>query len=177
MNKFIKKHVFFLSIVTVNFFILIFFPQTGKKSFAFTGKVFSNFLLMLTPIFIFTGLLDVWVEKEAMHNIMGKESRMRGVLVSFLLGMVTAVPLYALLPVAGMLLKKGSSLLNVLVFICSCTSIRIPLLLFEISSMGWKFTVARFIANIFIVLIISFVIDFLLTKEDKEEIYDSVSNL
>ncbi|AOT72315.1 permease [Geosporobacter ferrireducens] len=177
MNKFIKKHVFFLSVITVNLFILIFFPQTGKKSFVFTGKIFSNFLLMLTPIFICTGLLDVWVEKEAMHKIMGEESGMGGILVSFLLGMVTAVPLYALLPMAGMLLKKGSKLLNVLIFICSCTSIRIPLLLFEASSMGWKLTITRFIANIFIVLIIAFVTDFVLTKEDKKELYDSVSNL
>ncbi len=176
MNKFFKKSGFFLSMITLNLLVLIFFPKTGIKSFAFTGKIFINFLLMLTPVFICIGLLDVWVKKEAMHKIMGKKSGLPGILVSFLLGMVTAVPLYALLPVAGMLLKKGSKLSNVLIFICSCTSIRIPLLLFEASSMGWKFTMTRFISNVFIVIIIAFTIDFLLTNEDKTELYNNAEN-
>ena len=171
MRSLIKKFGFFLSMISLNVLVLLFVPKTGIKSFAFTGKIFINFLLMLTPVFICIGLLDVWVKKEAMHKIMGEQSGAAGIFVSFFLGVVTAVPLYALLPVAGMLLKKGSKLSNVLIFICSCTSIRIPLLLFEVSSMGLQFTLIRFISNVFIVLIIAFLIDFLLTKEEKTELY------
>lgn len=143
----------------------------------FTLNNLVNFLFTLTPIFICIGLLDVWVRKETMLKIMGEKSGIRGILVSFLLGVVTAIPLYALLPVAGMLLKKGSKLSNVLIFICSCTSIRIPLLLFEVSSLGLKFTVIRFIANIFIVIIIAFVIDRILTEKDKKSVYENANNL
>jgi len=143
----------------------------------FTLNNLVNFLFTLTPIFICIGLLDVWVRKETMLKIMGEKSGIQGILVSFLLGVVTAIPLYALLPVAGMLLKKGSKLSNVLIFICSCTSIRIPLLLFEVSSLGLKFTVIRFIANIFIVIIIAFVIDRILTEKDKKSVYENANNL
>jgi len=173
MMKIFKKYGFLTAIIIVNLFALIFFPQVGIKSIAFTWDNFENFLLTLFPVFICIGLLDVWVEKEAMLKIMGEKSGIRGVLLSFLTGMITAVPLYALLPVAGMLLKKGSKFSNVLIFICSCTSIRIPLLLFEVSSMGWKFTAISFLTNIFVVVIIAFLIDLILTEKDKKEIYDS----
>jgi len=156
MKKFFQRYGFFLAVLTVNLFILIFFPQVGSKSFALTGETFANFLFTLTPIFICMGLLDVWVERETMLETMGEESGIRGILLSFLFGVVTAVPLYALLPAAGMLLKKGGKLTNILIFVCSCTSMRIPLLLFEVSSMGWRFTITRFIANIFLVIIIAF---------------------
>jgi uncharacterized membrane protein YraQ (UPF0718 family) len=43
-----------------------------------------------------------------MIRMMGNRSGLRGALIAFLLGTVTAVPLYALLPVAGTLLRKGS---------------------------------------------------------------------
>lgn len=177
MTKILKKYGFFTTVMTINLLALILFPQAGRKSIAFTWDTFENFLLTLTPVFVCIGLLDVWVEKEAMIKIIGEQSGIRGILISFLFGMITAVPLYALLPVAGMLLKKGGKISNVLIFICSCTSIRIPLLLFEVSSMGWKFTVIRFFANVFIVVIIAILINCILTKEDKKEIYDTVSNL
>ena len=64
--------------------------------------------------------------------------------------MKTAVPLYALLPVAGVLLKKGCRVSNVLIFLCASASIRIPLLFFEISSLGAPFTLISHIQRLFI---------------------------
>ncbi|MCK4260148.1 MAG: permease [Halanaerobiales bacterium] len=177
MKKMIKKYSFFLIVLMINLFTVLFFPQVGKKSLIFTGKNFINFLFMLPPVFICIGLLDVWIEKETMIKIMGGKSGIRGVVIAFLLGIVTAVPLYALLPVAGMMLKKGSKIANVLIFICSCASIRIPLLLFEVSSMGWEFSIVRFLVNIFVVIIIAFLIEKILTENDKKIIYENVSKL
>jgi uncharacterized membrane protein YraQ (UPF0718 family) len=160
MKNFFKNYGFLIAVISINLLLLIWLPQTGRRSLMFTGKILTNFLIMLPPVFIGIGLMDVWVEKEAMLQIMGAKSGLRGILISFLLGMVTAVPLYALLPVAGMLLNKGGKLSNVIILICSCTSLRIPLLLFEVASLGWRFTITRFIANIFIVIMIALIIDF-----------------
>lgn len=177
MKKIIKKYRLFFVVIVVNFFASFYYPRVGKEILVFTGKNVINFLFMLTPIFICIGLLDVWVERETMIKIMGEKSGIQGVLVAFLLGVVTAVPLYALLPVSGMMLKKGCKIANVLIFICSCASIRIPLLLFEVSSMGWKFTIIRFIVNIFVVIIIAFMIEKVLTEKNKKSIYDNANNL
>ncbi len=170
--KILKKHAFLITVLLANFMALILFPQTGVKSFEFTYNNFLNFLFMLAPVFICIGLMDVWIEKDMMIKIMGQNSNFKGVLLSFALGVVAAVPLYALLPVAGMLLKKGSKISNVLIFICSSASIRIPLLLFEVSYMGWKFTFVRFIINVVVVFAIAMIIDKTLKERDKKEIYD-----
>ena len=137
MINIIKKYWFLVLIVVVNLFIIIFNQNIGINALNFTWKNFLNFLFMLTPIFICIGLMDVWIERETMIKILGKNSGIKGILVAFMLGVITAVPLYALLPVAGILLKKGSRISNILIFLCSSTSIRIPLLLFEVSSLGW----------------------------------------
>ncbi len=177
MREIIKKHKFLFVVLIIDLAVLIVFPYKGRESIVFTGKNLINFLYILPPIFICIGLLDIWVERETMIKIMGEKSGIRGVLVSFMFGVLTAVPLYALLPVAGMLLKKGSKISNVLIFICSCTSIRIPLLLFEGSSMGWKFTATRFVVNIFVVLITAYLIDTILTDKNKDMIYENANKL
>ncbi|WFR54709.1 permease [Anaerocolumna sp. AGMB13025] len=177
MKKILKKYSFLLIVLGINIITLAGSPQIGKQSFLFTTKNLFNFLFMLTPVFICIGLLDVWVEKETIIKIMGEKSGIKGVLIAFLLGVSTAVPLYALLPVAAMMLKKGSKITNVLIFICSSASIRIPLLLFEISSLGLKFTFVRFAVNIVVVLSIAFLIDFVLSEKDKISIFENAENL
>lgn len=173
MMTILRKYIYLIITITLLFIVQFLNPQLGEKSWFFIGSSLSGFLLILTPIFICIGLLDVWVEKETLIKIMGEKSGAAGILVAFLLGLVTAVPLYALLPVAGILLKKGSKLSNVLIFLCSCTSIRIPLLLFLTSSLGWKYSLVTFISNIFVVLIIAYTIERFLTDDDKESIYNN----
>lgn len=177
MKKKIKKYWFLTVVAAVNLIILNFFPRIGANAFRFTWKNFLNFVFMLTPIFICIGLMDIWIERDTMIKIMGEKSGFKGVLVALLLGMVTAVPLYALLPIAGVLLKKGSRISNVLIFLCSSASIRIPLLLFEITSMGWQFTFTRFGLNIIVVFVIVFIIEKTLSGTDKKEIYDNANKL
>ncbi len=175
MKILLTKYRLLLSVVILFIVMSVFFPQVGSRSLLFAGKNFISFLFMLTPIFICIGLLDVWVEREMLIKIMGEKSGVEGVFIAFLLGLVTAVPIYALLPIAGMLLKKGSKLSNVLIFLCSCTSVRIPLLLFLSSSMGWKYTLLSFIFNVVVVLVIAHTIESVLSDNDKKIIYDNAN--
>lgn len=171
MKKLLKKNWLLSVVAVINIIMLVWQPQREISVLRFTGKNFLNFLFMLTPIFICIGLMDVWIERDSMVKIMGVRSGFRGALTALLSGMVTAVPLYALLPVAGILLKKGSRVSNVILFLCASSSIRIPLLLFEISSFGWRFTFVRFGLNILVVAAIAFVTEKLLTDADKNEIF------
>jgi uncharacterized membrane protein YraQ (UPF0718 family) len=177
MKNIIKKYWFIVAVVIANLLVLIFNPKIEINVLNFTWKNFLNFLFMLTPIFICIGLIDVWIERETMIKIMGKKSGFKGILIALLLGVITAVPLYALLPVAGVLLKKCSRVSNILIFLCSSASIRIPLLLFEISSLGWRFTFVRFLLNIVVVFVIAFVIEKILTEEDKKAIYENIDKI
>ena len=166
-----------MATVAVNLTIMIIYPQIGRNALVLTAKNFLSFLFILTPVFIFIGLLDVWIERETIIKIMGKNSGYKGALVSLMLGMITAVPLYALLPVAGILLKKGSRISSVMIFLCASASIRIPLLLFELSSLGWKFTFIRFGLNVIVVFAIAFIIEKTLSESDKKMVYDKVDEL
>ena len=177
MKKLLKKYWLLSAVIIISSVVLLLKPQMEVNALRFTGKNFLKFLFMLTPIFICIGLMDIWIERDSMIRIMGGKAGFKGVLVALVLGVVTAVPLYALLPVAGVLLKKGSRISNVLLFLCASASIRIPLLLFEISSLGWQFTLTRFVLNIIVVFAIAFIIEKVLSETDREEIYNNANRL
>jgi uncharacterized membrane protein YraQ (UPF0718 family) len=123
------------------------------------------------------GLLDVWVKRETMIKFMGEKSGIIGVLLAFLLGSAAAGPLYAAFPVAAVLLKKGSKFSNVLIMIGAWSTTKIPLLLFEASSMGIKFMITRFILNIFGIAIIAYTVEKLLSKREIDKIYNNAASM
>ena len=73
-------------------------------------------------------------------------------------------------------LKKGGRISNVLIFLCSSVSIRVPLLLFEISSLGLRFAASRFILNLAVVFVIAYSIEGLLPEQEIGHIYRKNKN-
>ncbi|MCC5910398.1 MAG: permease [Clostridiaceae bacterium] len=175
MRNFIKRYRAALVLLALNIFILIVFPVIGRKSMELTFYNAKEMLMVIPPIFILLGLLDVWVKRETMIKLMGEKSGVTGVVIAFLMGSAAAGPLYAAFPIAGMLLKKGSRLSNVLIFIGAWSTTKIPLLLFEASAMGWKFMVTRFLINLVGIGVIALIIERLLGSEEKAEIYEKAA--
>jgi uncharacterized membrane protein YraQ (UPF0718 family) len=101
----------------------------------------------------------------------GKGSGLKGVMIAFLIGSAAAGPLYAAFPVAGMMIKKGSSLFNVFIFIGAWSTTKIPMLTFEAANLGVSFTFLRLSLSIVGILLIAIISQKLLTKEHQEEIY------
>ncbi len=153
----LKRYAFFLALLAVNLVMLAVVPAKGAESFRITGSNLLDMLSVLPPIFILLGLLDVWVKRETMMRLMGEKAGLVGILVAFALGSLAAGPLYAAFPVATVLLRKGGSLFNVLVFIGAWSTTKIPLLLFEATSMGPAFMLTRFLIDIPGILLIAWV--------------------
>ena len=175
--KVIKRYRFFIILLVINTVILIVKPDIGLKSLQLTKSNALEMLSILPPVFILLGLLDVWVKRETMIKFMGEKSGIIGILLAFLLGSAAAGPLYAAFPVAAVLLKKGSKFSNVLIMIGAWSTTKIPLLLFEASSMGIKFMITRFILNIFGIAIIAYTVEKLLSKREIDKIYNNAASM
>lgn len=175
MKNLLKRYAFFIVLLVVNGLIFVFYPSIGHKSILITWSNTLEMVSVIPPVFILLGLLDVWVQRETMIKFMGERSGFIGIAIAFLLGSAAAGPLYAAFPVAGVLLKKGSKLSNVLIFIGAWSTTKIPMLLFESSAMGWKFMLTRFLIDIPGIAIIAYATERVLNKKDKNIIYEKAS--
>lgn len=138
-------------------------------------SAFSQFITMLTivpPIFLLIGLLDVWVPRETMIRIMGEKSGIIGIFVAFLFGTLAAGPLVGAFPLAMIMLKKGARYANVMFFLMIWSSAKLPILFYQITTLGLTFTVVSNITLIIVYLIGSITVEKLFTKEEMTEIYD-----
>lgn len=172
MKNLFKRYKTAILMIIVLVMMTLIVPTKGQVATSMTIKNIIEMIKIIPPIFILLGLLDVWVPREKMIKYMGDGSGILGVIIAFLLGSVAAGPLYAAFPVAGVLLKKGAKFSNILIFIGAWSTTKIPLLLMEGQSLGWKFTITRLIINIFGIIFIAKITDKALNDSDKEEIYN-----
>lgn len=143
----------------------------GMKAVLTVANSLKEMLFILPPIFILLGLLDVWVPRETMVKFMGKGSGIPGTLLAFLLGSAAAGPLYVVFPVAAAFMRKDVGFFNILILVGAWSTTKIPMLLFEYSSMGPRFTLTRLALNIPLILLIALTMTFILKQEDIQNIY------
>lgn len=67
--------------------------------------------------------------------------------------------------------KKGTKYRNIIIFLCSWATLKIPMFLFEMSALGIKFALTRWLVNVPGILAIAYFIDRLIDAEDKAEFY------
>jgi uncharacterized membrane protein YraQ (UPF0718 family) len=171
-----KRYRLFLILLAALGILSLFRPALGQLSAKLAFENLIELLLVVPPIFLLLGLLDVWVPRELMIRLTGEGSGLLGIALSFLLGSFAAGPLYGAFPVAAVMLKKGSKLSNVMIFVGAWSTTKIPLLLFEATSMGWPFMLGRFLLNLPIILIIGYLVQKSLPDRDLQAIYDQASH-
>jgi uncharacterized membrane protein YraQ (UPF0718 family) len=171
MKKLLRTYAWFIALIAADLVILAIAPRSGAKVFHLT---FSNFLEMvkvLPPIFVLLGLLDVWVPRETIIKYMGEGSGVVGILLSILLGAAAAGPLYAAFPIAAVMAKKGAKYTNIIIFLTSWSTLKIPMFLFEMSALGAPFAIARLLIDIPGIMVIAFIMDRVIPAADKAEFY------
>ena len=161
------------AIITASVFIvfLLVLPSYSARATAMMASQTKSMLLVIPPIFILLGLLDVWVPREKMMRFMGPDSGLKGGVLAFLLGSFAAGPLYGAFPVAAVLMKKGAGFGNILIFIGAWSTTKIPMLLFEISALGVRFALSRLAIDIVGIIVIAMAIRKALPESELRELY------
>lgn len=175
--KLLKRYKFFIVTIIILIIIIAINRSVGIKAISVTGYSLKEMLMVIPPIFILLGLLDVWVPRETMMKYMGEESGLKGILLAFFLGSAAAGPLYGAFPVAGVFMKKGVKFSNILIFIGAWSTTKIPMLLFELSALGTVFTITRLLVNIVGIIIIAYMLKFIISKEEINSIYENARSM
>lgn len=177
MKAVLKRYRVFL-VVAVAFAVLtVINRELGFKALSITAFSVKEMLLVIPPIFVLLGLLDVWVPRETMMKYMGKDSGIKGVVLSIIIGSVAAGPLYGAFPVATVFMKKGVKFSNILIFIGAWSTTKIPMFLFELTSLGARFAITRLLIDIPGIILIAIILSKLIPKKEVEKLYENAKTI
>ncbi|MDK2808792.1 MAG: hypothetical protein PWP24_1529 [Clostridiales bacterium] len=161
------KHNIFLECILGIYAVIFFsYPKIGIQAIYNSGYYIKEMLMIMPVIFILTALLDSFVPKEMILRTLGKEAKLKGVFFSFLLGSISAGPIYAAFPICTMLHKKGATIRNLIIIISSWAVVKIPMLINEAKFLGLKFMLVRWGLTILSILLFSFLAGLIVKDDD-----------
>ena len=172
VKNLVKRYIFFIICLIVTLLLTILNKDLGLKSFNTAFSSFKQMLTVVPPIMIILGLVDVWIPRETMMKYMGDNSGIKGISIAMLIGSIAAGPMYAAFPFTKVLLKKGVKFSNIIVFMNAWCVTKISTLMFEFSSLGYKFTLARLIIDIPGVIIMGYIVQVLMPKDELSKLYN-----
>ena len=175
--KKLKDNLFFIVVAIAYIVMFIVRPDMGIVSVKNSAYYIKEMLLIMPVIFVLTALLDAWVAKEKITKYLGKESKTKGVALSFVLGSISAGPIYAAFPMCVMLHKKGASVRNLVIILSSWAVIKVPMLLNEAKFLGPKFMLVRWVLTIIAIIIFSWITAKMVKDEDLPQKAEKPSGL
>lgn len=134
--------------------------RVGQSFWQFMKEMGS----FLPAMFILVGLFDVWVPRRIVERHVGRESRFLGMLWMIIFATLQAGPLYAAFPIAVALWRKGAAPRNVFIYLGAFAAMKIPMLTFEVTFLGWEFSLVRTAVTLPVFIGIGYLMERLLPK-------------
>ena len=176
MKQYIKKNKF-LTIAFIGLLVLTIIDiNLTYKALDHTLDNFINMLLIVPPIFLLIGLFDVWVERETVIKLMGENSGPKGMVLAFFVGAFSAGPTITAFPVAMIMIKKGAKYSNVMFFIMVWSSLKLPIIFFQITTIGLKLTLIINITMLIVFIVSATMANKIFTKEEIQLIEQKSQN-
>jgi uncharacterized membrane protein YraQ (UPF0718 family) len=166
--KELKKYIFplvFLGFIGLSW---AFDFSSGKQIGLNFWMFFKEMILFLPVMFVLIGLFDVWVPREKIEKHIGKESCWKGTALVILLATLQAGPLYGAFPFAYILWKKGCSIRNIFIYLGAFSTIKIPMITFEIGFLGFKFSLLRTLITLPVFIILGYIMEWYLKDKSFE---------
>lgn len=167
--KKLKGNLFPVAVILVYTIIALINPSMGIESVKNSGYYIKEMVSIMPVIFILTALLDIWVPKEKIMQFLGKDAKGKGIFLAFIIGSISAGPVYAAFPMCVMLHKKGASIRNIIIILSSWAVIKVPMLLNEAKFLGPKFMIIRWVLTVTAIIVFSWIADSIIKDEDLSE--------
>lgn len=148
MKATLKDYRLFLIVLACDLLFSLHDPAMARLSAAKSASFLLEVLLIVPPVMVLMGLLDVWLPRKLVERHLGTDAGLLGAGVAMLLGTAAAGPLYAAFPVAVSLQAKGARLANIVIFLGTWATIKIPMIMMESSFISLRFALLRLLFTI-----------------------------
>jgi len=162
--KTIKKFIAPTWVLLVFIGLAIWMPDTAVRSSLVTWDYFKEMALIMPPVFILMGLMEIWIPKDKIQKWLGNGSGIKGAVIALVLGTLPTGPLYVAFPMTATLIRKGASITNMVIFLGSWAALKIPQLMIEIKFLGISFTLLRFGLTLLALALIGLLMEIILRR-------------
>lgn len=163
----LSKYLVVITVIVLSLYY--FFPEKIVAGLDISVEYGIEMVAIFPAVLVLMGLADVWIPKSLINKYLGKESGVKGIVLSIIMGTLPTGPLYIAFPIAAELLRKKARISNVMIFLGVWGSSKIPQIGVETKFLGFKFAMLRLLFTLISLILIGYLIEYIINKKDKRE--------
>ena len=167
--KQVKKFIAPIFIVFVFVFLAAWKPDMAARSSKVTWNYLKEMAIIMPPVFILMGLMEIWIPKDKIQKWFGSGSGIKGAGIALALGTLPTGPVYIAFPMTAALIRKGAGYANMVIFLGSWAALKIPQLMIEIKFLGASFVLARLVLTLIALVLMGLSVEAILRKYPDEK--------
>ena len=135
--------------ITILLYGAAFLVDQERATRALSSSVitFSSVLLLIISVFSLVGLLQVWIKKEVIVRLLGREGGIKSLLIATLCGTLLIGPAYIIFPLLMEIQKQGARW-AVITIVLTSYAIKLHMIPIEVEFLGWPFALGRALVTI-----------------------------
>jgi uncharacterized membrane protein YraQ (UPF0718 family) len=133
-----------LLLTTVGLYLWAFVtaPARAASALSVGAGTFASVLLLIAAVFGLVGLLQVWISRELIVRLLGREGGIKGLLIAALCGTLLIGPAYIIFPLLMSIQKQGARW-AVITIVLTSYAVKLQMIPIEVGFLGWPFTLGR----------------------------------
>ncbi len=117
-------------------------PERAGRALESGATTFASVLLLVIAVFGLVGLLQVWISRELIVRLLGREGGLKGLLIAALCGTLLIGPAYIIFPLLMSIHKQGARWAVVTIVLTSY-AVKLQMIPIEVGFLGWPFSLGR----------------------------------
>jgi len=117
-------------------------PAGASRALGITVRTFGSVLPLVLAVMGLVGLIQVWVSRDLVARLLGREAGVRALLVAALCGTILIGPAYLIFPLLLAIQRQGARW-AVVVTVLAAYTVKLQMLPLEAGFLGWKFSLLR----------------------------------
>ena len=122
-------------------------PERAAHALSIGASIFASVLLLIAAVFGLVGLLQVWISRETIARLLGREGGVKGLIIATLCGTVLIGPAYIIFPLLMSLHKQGARW-AVITIVLTSYAVKVQMIPIEVGFLGWPFSLSRAVITI-----------------------------
>ncbi len=147
-------------------------PQRAWHALQTGGTLFASVLLLIAAVFGLVGLLQVWISRDLIVRLLGREGGIKGLLLAALCGTLLIGPAYLIFPLLMSLHRQGARW-AVIVIVLSSYAVKLQMLPIEIEFLGWPFSLGRSLLTVLLAIPAGLLIEAMMPKTPARGTWDA----
>ncbi len=139
-------------------------PAKAWQALNIGATTFGSVLLLICAVFGLVGLLQVWISRDTIVQLLGQDSGLKGLLIAAFCGTLLIGPAYIIFPLLMSLHRQGARW-AVIVIVLSAYAVKLHLIPFEMEFLGWPFSLGRSLLTVALAIPAGLLIEALMPKD------------